>query len=79
MFISEVSAQLTPFQVSVFAIVGPDGLFFSPPKTIADELLAPLLAASLLAWFKLFTSVQLLPFQDSVFAVFTVGPGPVPP
>ncbi len=44
----------------------------------AEVLSAPQLPDSLLAVFKLFTSVQLLPFHDSVFAVFVVGPS-IPP
>ena len=48
---------------------------FNPPKTKAAGW-SPAPPKVLLAAFKLFTSVQFVPFQDSVLAVF---PGASPP
>jgi hypothetical protein len=63
---SATSTQLTPFQSSVFAIKPG-----APPKTTA-AVYVPEPAAEYLAVFKLLSSVQLVPFQDSVSPIAVV-------
>ena len=70
-FMSALSVQLVPFQVSVKATYSPAGTLFGPeypPEFIASvDVPDPALAYRPI--FKLLTSVQLVPFQDSVKAI----------
>ena len=75
MFKSPTSVHELPFHVSDLP---PAELDSYPPTAKAAVLLTPAPAKSLLAVFKLFTSVQLEPFQVSVFAVL-LPPGSSPP
>ena len=62
-FKSFTSVQADPFQTSVAAVLGGEGI--SPPATIAEVLLVPHPHEYHLAVFISATSVQLDPFQDS--------------
>ena len=64
-FKSVVSAQLDPFHNSVNVDSAPDGGEY-PPKAREEVLSAPAPAIAYLGVFKSATSVQLVPFQDSV-------------
>ena len=75
-FIFAVSAQLVPFQTSVF----PVWLGVYPPVANAAVFETPIaLDSELLAVFKSFTSVQLVLFHDSVKSLLVKLGGFAPP
>ena len=66
------SVHADPFQDSVFATLAFPGV--SPPKANASVLVVPVPVNCLLGVFKSATSVQALPFHDSVAPVWESPP-----
>ena len=67
-----ISVQLVPSHDSTLTVLG------GPPEIAKPEVDVPVPAKDVLVSFKLFTSVQLDPFQSSLFAVCDPGPSPPP-